>query len=270
MKISVIIASYNYAQYIEEAINSVINQSYQDWEMIIVDDGSSDNSVEIIKYYCEKDSRIRLFQHDNVQNKGLKETLLLGLKHASGEWVAFLESDDVFSPDNLSEKVEIMNKYPDVKLIFNKVKFLFEEKRKQQKIYENIQKSLSKMNFPRNLFYDFYINNMILTFSSVMVEANVLKNADFNVPIDATLDRWLWIHLAYNNDFYYIDKELTFWRLHENSYIKTKPKFFFPQINAYADIYKKNKKSLNLLLFMIFSTVKLFFVRGFRFLTNLV
>jgi len=104
MKISIITANYNYAQYIEEAINSVINQSYGDWELIIVDDGSSDNSVEIIKSYCEKDSRIRLFQHANGENKGLKETLLLGISHASGDWIAFLESDDSFTLDNLQQE----------------------------------------------------------------------------------------------------------------------------------------------------------------------
>jgi len=103
MKISILIASYNYAQYIEEAINSVINQSYQNWELIIVDDGSSDNSLEIIKSYCEKDSRIKLFQHENNQNNGLKETILLGLENVMGDWVAFLESDDVFMPDNLAK-----------------------------------------------------------------------------------------------------------------------------------------------------------------------
>ena len=84
MKISVITASYNYAQYIEETISSVLSQSYQDWELVVVDDGSSDGSVEIIESYCKKDSRIKLYQHEGGQNKGLKETLLLGLEHSQG------------------------------------------------------------------------------------------------------------------------------------------------------------------------------------------
>lgn len=267
MKISILMASYNYAQYIEEAINSVINQIYKDWELIIVDDGSSDNSIEIIKSFCKKDERIKLFCHENNQNKGLKETILLGLKNATGEWIAFLESDDVFDPDNLQKKVEISQKHPEVKLIFNKVRFLSEKKLKRQKAFEQIQEKLSKIKFPKNIFYDFYINNMILTFSCVMVETQSLKNTDFNTPFDAFFDWWLWIHLAYKNQFYYIDKELNSWRLHPKSYIlKSKKPIFNPiQVQAYKNIYKKNNKPLKLAFFMFFLNIKLFFVRSFRF-----
>lgn len=268
MKISIITASYNYAQYIEEAINSVINQSYQDWELIIVDDGSSDNSVEIIKSYCEKDNRIKLFQHENGQNRGLKETILLGLEHATGEWVAFLESDDFFAPDNLIKKIEIIKKYPNVKLIFNKVNFLWEKEinKFQQKIFFKTQKSLSKKIFLRNMFYDFFIDNKIFTFSCVMIEINALKNANFNSPLDALLDWWLWIHLAFNNEFYYINEELTNWRLHSNSYIKDskKPKFKLIQLMAYWDVYKREKQK-KIIIFMLFYCLKLFAVKTYRF-----
>jgi len=267
MKISIITASYNYAQYLEEAIDSVINQSYQDWELIVVDDCSSDDSVEIIKSYCEKDSRIMLVEQS--ENKGLKETLLLGLSHASGEWVAFLESDDFLAPDNLSKKVEIIQKYPEIKLIFNKVNFLREGRDKfQSGIFEKTQRDLSKMTFPKNMFKDFYINNKILTFSCVMVEANTLKNANFNSPVDTLLDWWLWIHLAYKNSFYYVDKELTSWRLHEKSYVQKgkKPILYFVQVQAYRDVYLNSERPLWLLLFILCSSLKLFFVRVFRFI----
>ena len=245
MKISIITASYNYAQYIEEAINSVIGQSYQDWELIIVDDGSSDNSVDIIKSYCEKDGRIRLFQHKDAQNKGLKETLLLGISHATGDWIAFLESDDVFMPDNLRKKVEIIEEgngkrgtgngerndevgqaLPErnkpIGLIFNKMSYLCEspESKNWIKSFDAKQCKLAKMNFPQNMFYQFYVRNMILSFSCVMVNAQTLKNADFDTPNDIMIDWWLWINLAYENDFYYLDEDLTTWRLHDKSYIQ--------------------------------------------------
>lgn len=269
MKISVILSSYNYAQYIKETINSVLEQTYKDWELIIVDDGSSDDSAEIIKSYCEKDLRIKFFEHNDKLNHGLKETLLLGIEHATGDWISFLESDDYLSPNNLAKKVEVIKKHPEVKLIFNKVKFTGEENisKKRLKTLEQTQKKLSKTTFPKNMFYDFYIDNMILTFSSVMVESDTIKNADFNTPNDSTLDRWLWVHLAYNNDFYYIDEELTRWRLHEQSYIKSKPKLFFPQISAYGDVYKKNP-SFGLWLWILYSNIKFVLIRGFRFMTK--
>lgn len=270
MKISIITANYNYAQYIEEAINSVINQSYQDWELIIVDDGSSDNSVEIIKSYCTKDSRIKLFQHPDEKNKGLKDSLLLGLSHITGDWVAFIESDDYFHTDNLSKKVEIMKNHPDIKLVFNKVEFIKTEEKsaKNIKIFEETQEKLSKMKFPRNMFFDFYINNMILTFSCVMVKTDILRNADYNTPVDTMLDWWLWIHLAYKNKFYYIDEVLTYWRLHDESYLLRgkKPITCPVQVQAYFDIYKKTEKPFFMLLFMLYSSVILLFVRTYRFI----
>lgn len=266
MKISIITASYNYAQYIEEAINSVISQSYQDWELIIVDDGSSDNSVEIIKSYCEKDSRIKFFQHEGGQNKGLKETLLLGISHATGDWIAFLESDDLFMPDNLSKKIEIIQKYPNVNLIFNKVDFLIEKKPNKFNTLKNIQKNLSQMSFPKNMFYDFFLNNMILTFSCVMLKKSSIKSEYFNTPNDARIDWWLWIHLAYNNYFYYLDEKLTIWRLHDNSYIKQNktPRFYLIQLKAYFDVYHNVGKPFKLLFFIYKSFFKYFFIKTFQ------
>ena len=281
MKISVITASYNYAQYIEEAIDSVISQSYQDWELIIVDDGSSDNSVEIIKSYCEKDGRIKLFQHADCEqrlkdkttllpetpfnasnqegiNKGLKETLLLGISHATGDWIAFLESDDLFKLENLQKKVEVIKKCPEAKLIFNKMSYLQEspESKNWTKSFDAKQRKLAGMNFPKNMFYQFYVRNMILSFSCVMVNAQTLKNADFNTPNDILFDWWLWINLSYDNDFYYMDEELTIWRLHDKSYIQKNDyskRYMLPR-KAY---FKRFQATLNpkILIYSIISEV---------------
>ena len=102
MKISIVMASYNYAPIIGEAIESVINQTYKDWELIIVDDGSADNSVEVIKKYLS-DNRIKLYI--NEKNLGLAKTVRKGIQYSTSDWIAFLESDDKFSPNALEEKV---------------------------------------------------------------------------------------------------------------------------------------------------------------------
>ncbi len=274
MKISIITASYNYENFIEQAINSVINQSYTNWELIIVDDGSSDNSVKIIQEFCKKDERIKLFQHENSSNKGLKETLLLGLKKASGDFVAFLESDDSFAPDNLEKKVKIAKKYPNAGLIFNKVNFMWEDENRKNingKLFENNQKKLSQMNFPKNMFKDFFIDNQIFTFSCVMLRPEILEKDFFNTPLDKCLDWWLWIHLAYNNDFYYIDEPLTNWRLHFQSYItegKNLNRWFMLPIAAYEDVYKK-RKDFKILMLILHQRLKIYFIRGARFFKKL-
>ena len=90
-KVSIITSSYNYEQYIEQSIESVIHQTYSNWELIIVDDGSIDNSVEIIKKYKDKDNRIKLYTHENNKNLGLIKTLELGIKNSTGDFIVFLE-----------------------------------------------------------------------------------------------------------------------------------------------------------------------------------
>lgn len=125
MKVSVVTASYNYQDYIKEAIQSVLNQTYKDWELIIVDDCSTDNSVQVINSY--KDDRIKLFV--NEKNLGLQKTVKRGIENASGEWIVFLESDDILKPDNIEKKVRIAQKYKDVNLIFNDCEFFGDEEK---------------------------------------------------------------------------------------------------------------------------------------------
>lgn len=264
MKISIITASYNYEHYIEETIQSVLAQTYPDWELIIIDDGSSDNSVEIIKNYCNKDSRIKLFTHENNANKGLKETLLLGISKAQSDWIVFLESDDLLTEDYLEKKVEIARKYPHVGLIFNDV-FLFGDEGRvkfSQKPFSKNHNFLIRKPFPRNIFKELNTDNRILTFSTVMVKKSVLLPEYFNTPIDKLLDWWLYIHIAHQNDVYYIPEKLTKWRLHKGSYITQKQgsRLHFIQLKAYWDIYKKYP-DLKFLLFILWTTILVMFLK---------
>ena len=226
IKISIITASYNYEDYIKETIESVLSQTYQNWEMIIVDDGSKDNSVNVIKEYCEKDSRIKLFQHENGVNKGLPETIKLGIKSAKGEWIAFVESDDTITPDYLEKKVNVISKYNDVEFIFNDINMFGEENAisEYDRYFKKQKKLLGKIKFPSNFVKLFKRNNLnpIPTFSCVMVKKDIIENIDFESPIKKALDLYIWLQLA-KNKFYFIDEKLTNWRMHKSSYINAVP-----------------------------------------------
>ena len=225
IKISIITASYNYQDYISETIESVIAQTYPNWELIIVDDGSSDKSVDIIKSYCVKDNRIKLFQHKNAANKGLKNTLLLGLQNASSDWVAFLESDDILACDYLEQKASVIKENSSVKFIFNDVELFGEQNsiEKAKEFVEPLRRELSVYSYPMNFLKIMKTENKIFTFSVVMFHKDVLKDISFNCPVKPILDYYLWLQIAQKFDFYYINKQLTKWRMHTNSYIsKTK------------------------------------------------
>lgn len=225
--VSVITASYNYENFIKETIESVLAQSYKNFEFIIVDDGSKDNSVEVIKSYTQKDQRIKLLTHENNSNKGLKETLLLGINSAKGKYIAFLESDDTILPNYLEKKLEIFEKYPNVALVFNDLNlFGCEEKIKGFEYYINTRsKVLNSKKYPTNISKEMRMFNQITTFSSVMVKTNVLKTLDFNSPIKPSLDYYLWLQVTSKFDVCFINEKLTNWRMHKDSYSKelTKP-----------------------------------------------
>jgi glycosyltransferase involved in cell wall biosynthesis len=106
--VSIIMAAYQAAATISESIESVIVQTRQNWELIIVDDASADNTGEIIQAYAEKDRRIRVFANDT--NKGVAAARNFGIKQASGRYLAFLDSDDLWHRDKLEKQLPLMEK----------------------------------------------------------------------------------------------------------------------------------------------------------------
>lgn len=106
--VSIITPAYNSEKYIAETILSVQAQSYSNWEMLIVDDGSTDKTAEIVASFQEKDSRIKYFC--NTTNRGSAISRNLALQKAKGKWIAFLDSDDLWHPEKLERQIEFMKK----------------------------------------------------------------------------------------------------------------------------------------------------------------
>lgn len=248
--ISIVTASYNYEQYIGETIQSVLNQTFSEWEMIIVDDCSTDKSVNVIKSFNDK--RIKLFQ--NEKNLGLAKTLKKGIELAKGDWIVFLESDDMIFPEYLEKKLEIIRKYPDISLVFNDCEFFGDEDKineLSEKLFK-IRKVLKSQTYPKNMFYNFYLGNKIFTFSSVMAKRDELMKLDFNPIEDCLLDWCLWLQMAYNGSFYYMPEILTKWRIHFGSYISKSKKDIHASLKIYFNIFKRFKNPL-ILLFIPFA-----------------
>lgn len=112
--VSIIMPSWNTAKWIGESIESVINQTYSNWELIIVDDCSTDNTEEIVKVY--KDDRIKFFK--NEMNSGAALTRNRAIREAQGEWIAFLDSDDLWAPEKL-EKMIMFAKENDYTFVYH-------------------------------------------------------------------------------------------------------------------------------------------------------
>lgn len=112
-KVSILMPMYNSEKYVQESIDSILNQSYENFELIIVDDGSIDSSVEIVEKY--NDSRIKLYK--NIVNKGLPYTRNKLLSLATGEYIALLDSDDIALPNRLQVQVDFLEKNQNVDIV---------------------------------------------------------------------------------------------------------------------------------------------------------
>lgn len=119
-KVTVLMPVYNREKYLREAIDSILSQTFTDFEFLIVDDGSTDNSLEIVNSY--PDSRIRLIR--NLANLGISESLNIGLSESLGDYVARMDSDDISLPNRLQKQIEFLNQNPDITVLGSHMNFI--------------------------------------------------------------------------------------------------------------------------------------------------
>lgn len=124
--VSVIIIFLNAADFIREAIDSVLSQTYKNWELLLVDDGSTDGSTGIaLSYAAQQPGRIFYLEHEGHQNLGMSTSRNLGIKIAKGHYIAFLDADDYWLPNRLEAHVRMLDDHPAVGMLFGSTKYWF-------------------------------------------------------------------------------------------------------------------------------------------------
>jgi glycosyltransferase involved in cell wall biosynthesis len=122
--VSGIIIFLNEARFIEEAIASVLAQTYDNWELLLVDDGSTDDSRAIAQSYARRyPEKMRYLEHENHQNQGMSASRNLGIANAKGKYIAFLDADDIWLPHKLKEQVAILESYPEAGMVYGRTQF---------------------------------------------------------------------------------------------------------------------------------------------------
>jgi glycosyltransferase involved in cell wall biosynthesis len=120
-RVSAIIIVFNGETYLAEAIDSVLAQEFGDWELLVVDDGSTDRSRDIVNSYLgAHPERVRLLRHPDNGNHGMSATRNVGIAAARGEFIAFLDADDVWLPAKLSEQVHLFDSHPKAALVYGR------------------------------------------------------------------------------------------------------------------------------------------------------
>jgi glycosyltransferase involved in cell wall biosynthesis len=117
--ISCVTIFLNGEQYIREAIESVFSQNYEHWELLLVDDGSTDSSTQIALHYAQQyPDKVHYLEHPGHQNRGMSATRNLGIRHAQGEYLAFLDADDIWLPQKLEHQVAILETHPEAGMVY--------------------------------------------------------------------------------------------------------------------------------------------------------
>lgn len=122
--VSVIINFLNAEEFIEEAIESVFAQTYDNWELLLVDDGSTDASTQVAALYAHQHtSKVRYLEHEGRQNRGASASRNMGSRNARGDYIAFLDADDVWRPRKLEQQVAILESYPEAAMVYGPARY---------------------------------------------------------------------------------------------------------------------------------------------------
>lgn len=203
--ISIISPSYNSSDFIEETIDSIIAQTYRNWELIVVDDCSKDNTVSILKKLTETDSRIKYFM--NATNQGAAISRNIGLENAGGRFIAFLDSDDLWFPEKLEIQINFMlsNTCP---ISFTSYELIDEKGLQLDKKIQTVE----------NIDYKGYMKNTIIGMSTSMIDTNIVGKDFRFTNIRTRQDTYLWITLLKKGfKAYGINQVLAKYRVRSNS-----------------------------------------------------
>jgi glycosyltransferase involved in cell wall biosynthesis len=202
--VSVIIPSYNHEKYVEECIRSVLNQTYQDFEIIITDDASTDRTVEIIESIS--DPRIKLFKHS--KNMGVCIAANNCIIHSSGKYIAWLSSDDAWYPEKLEVQVEYLDAHPEIAVVFGKVKWIDGAGNGLEQFrYKDIYNVENRTRY--EWLRHFFLSGNSLSLPSSLVRRECFADIGMFDPAYAKIQDFdLWIRICLKYDIFILDQNL--------------------------------------------------------------
>jgi glycosyltransferase involved in cell wall biosynthesis len=221
--ISIITPTYNHEKYIGACIQSVLDQTWTNWEMIIVNDGSTDQSSSLIKKFLEKDPRIHLFDRKNAGLFRLSETYNFALNQCKGDFIAILEGDDFWVKEKLEIQVRAMQEDPGSILCWGRATSVIEN---DPEVYETHPKCEQKnlqyySNKPTGSFFNIVFDDFPAPLTFLIKKEALMKTGQFRqvLPFPA-VDLPTILALSRIGPFHYIPRVLGSWRQHANQTTK--------------------------------------------------
>lgn len=214
--VSVVIPVFNGGSYLSSCLNSVLAQTLDNIEILVVDDGSADDSPEIVRNLSRRDARVRLLSHDFNENRGVSASRQRGVENAAGKFIAFLDADDEFMPDKLERQVSVLNADPGCVLCHSAIVAIGNTD--EAKAFEYV------FNFSQDQYqYSFHkrddaLKRNVVCNSSVVARADAMKESHVCFPQLFQTEDWLnWMRLSLRGDFVFIPSPLTRYRIHDAS-----------------------------------------------------
>lgn len=215
MLVSVIIPCYNQGKFLNETLESVYKQTYTDWECIVVDDGSTDNTREIAEQWAEKDVRFKYFYKDN---SGVSSARNYGIEKAKGNYFQFLDSDDLLHKTKLEVSINEVKSNNDVTIVITNFKMISADSKLITEAFCKLDKDL----FTLNNFLFQWNKTFSIQVQCGFFEITLFETIKFPENLSAQEDWVVWVELMKSNSkVVFIDKPLAFYRTHSNSRMNT-------------------------------------------------
>lgn len=221
--VSIITPTYNHEKYILECIDSVISQTFSEWEMIIVNDGSTDSTLQLIVEKAKEDSRILVFDQKNIGIYRLGETYNFALGKSRGKYISILEGDDLWESDKLERQVKALENNSEIVLAWGKASSVNADTGEVYGLHPVIVESDLLFNKPTgNILNLIYIENCLPALTITIRKDALLKVGGFiqkpNLPL---VDLPTLLELSLLGEFYYDNVLMGSWRIYANQVTKT-------------------------------------------------
>ena len=205
--VSIIMPVYNGEKFLRETISSVLGQTYRAFELLCIDDGSTDRSEEIIKSF--EDTRIKYIYQPNSGSPSSGRNVGIGV--SEGKYVAFIDQDDLYEPNSLNEKVSYFERRPETSFVYSNCRIIDE---KTNIIANKLVEYTNKVPLSGHCFRELFMG-IFIPIQGVMIRKDVFSRlGDFHEDLIGTDDYHMWLRICYYYPIRYIDKCLASWRCH--------------------------------------------------------
>ena len=220
-QVSVVMPVFNGDDFLLVALESVAFQDYPNLEIIVINDGSTDNSADILASFSDsRPGRIKILEHPDGQRHGIAESYQLGLQLCQGKYIAFLEHDDFWPSNKISEQVKVLEAFPQVGVVFADVHYCDSEGKVSARPFKTLV-NRPPADKPFKATWRLLWGNCVSTFSNMMVRRAYLNVNDIIVSPEGFQDWMLLLKLAFRCKFYHCSHTKTFWRQRPDSFSST-------------------------------------------------